>query len=102
MIDMLRINNGSHTTLSATTSSARTAIPELSSCDAILVRFDADTHVRLGDSSVAATTTDRLIVANETWQLPVRTGVDTHIAYIVASGTASGWVESGQGGTKRH
>ena len=95
--------------LALTTSSARVALPTLSVPDVggncptkqygrqIRVVSDADCYIKLGDSTVAATSSDTFLKANVIEVFDWNLGGHTHIAGIVPTSTGTLRITCGQG-----
>lgn len=81
--------------ISASTSSARTAYPAVNDNKCLWRVYNPTTavaFVRSGDSSVAATTTDRMIGAGSTIVI-IRDPVDTNLAAILSASTGTIYFE---------
>ena len=89
--------NQASATISATTSSARTAYPNPSNFNGVGV-YNSGTvvvFVKSGDSSVAATTSDQFVAPGEAVEFK-RNSQDTHLAAITGSGTATVYFSAAQ------
>jgi len=84
-------------TISASTSSARGAITVDCQCLRIVNIGSVATFIKLGDVTVTATNNDFVLAPNEA-VLIAKGGIDTYLAALTASGTATVYVTPCTGG----
>lgn len=85
------------TTLSMTTSSARVALPTTGTTVLVYNSGTTNAHIKLGNSSVTAATTDQLVLPGTMFAIGNPAGANVDIAAIMESSTGTLSISTGSG-----